>query len=457
MNKNWIKNLGYTLLLAILGAILGLFLVGQSQGEVRASTVIKPVLDTSEWQGDFTASQAKALKGEVSFMIVRAQYGSEKEDSTFVHNASLLSKYDVPYGAYSFSCYTSASDAKNEAKTLYKRAPNAKFYVNDFEVNYVTSGSTNTATKAWYTEMKKLTNKPIVFYSYRSFQQSYAPTAYKSYDAYWLASYSTTKPSPYNYALWQDKDNYYSSSLGLSVDHSKLITSVHPVSWWIGTKSASQSSTSKYYSGGLSTKETVRINSGVATWDEGSNSTSKVDSTVLNRNYTIKQVKKVTKGHSNQEVLLYYKGQPMGWMLAEHLTPYYSSSKVKSVKVINKKGIKTYLGNTAVNTYKKGSVLDVDGYTTRNGYPKFIHKGHKTTFTANKNFVKMVTKKATSSTSKAKKSSKSTSKHTYYTIKSGDSFWSISQKYGLSMSGLASKNGLTINSTIYPGQKLLIK
>ena len=160
MNKSW-KNTGYVLLLAILGVILGLLLVGQSKA--NASTVVKPVLDTSEWQGYFTDSQAKALKGETSFMILRAQYGSAREDATFKHNASLLSKYGVPYGAYSFSRYVSVSDAKNEAKVLYNRAPNAKFYVNDFEVNSVLSGSPNEATKAWYTEMKKLTKKPVVF------------------------------------------------------------------------------------------------------------------------------------------------------------------------------------------------------------------------------------------------------------------------------------------------------
>jgi len=449
LNKSW-KNTGYILLLAILGVILGLFLVGQSKA--NASTVVKPVLDTSEWQGYFTDNQAKALKGETSFMILRVQYGSAKKDATFKHNASLLSKYGVPYGVYSFSRYVSVSDAKNEAKVLYNRAPNAKFYANDFEVNSVLYGSSNTATKAWYTEMNKLTKKPVVFYSYRSFQQTYAPTAYKSYDAYWLAGYSSYRPSPYNYALWQNTDKYYSRSLGLSVDHSKVITSVHPVSWWIGSKSARTSSTSKYYSGGLFAGEKVRINSGVASWDTGNSKKSKVDSTVLHRNYTIKQVKKVTKGHSNQEVLLYYKGQPMGWMLAEHLTAYYSSPKVKAVKVINKKGIATYLGNKKVNTYKKGAILKVSGYTTRNGVPKFIHKGHTTTFTANKNYVKMV-----SHTNAKRSSTKKTAKHTYYTIHSGDSFWSISQKYHVSMNGLAGKNGLSINSTIYPGQRLLIK
>jgi lysozyme len=52
---------------------------------------------------------------------------------------------------------------------------------------------------------------------------------------------------------------------------------------------------------------------------------------------------------------------------------------------------------------------------------------------------------------------KSVVTHTYYTVKAGDSFWSISRKYGVDMNKLASQNKLTIKSVIYPGQKLLIK
>lgn len=47
--------------------------------------------------------------------------------------------------------------------------------------------------------------------------------------------------------------------------------------------------------------------------------------------------------------------------------------------------------------------------------------------------------------------------HTYYTVKSGDSFWSIAKKYGIDMNKLAKQNKMTIKSVIYPGQKLLIK
>ncbi|MCG0627052.1 LysM peptidoglycan-binding domain-containing protein [Lactiplantibacillus plantarum] len=47
--------------------------------------------------------------------------------------------------------------------------------------------------------------------------------------------------------------------------------------------------------------------------------------------------------------------------------------------------------------------------------------------------------------------------HTYYTVVSGDSWWKIAQQNGLSMTTLAAQNGKSIYSTIYPGDKLLIK
>ncbi|ASL38938.1 lysin [Lactiplantibacillus plantarum] len=52
---------------------------------------------------------------------------------------------------------------------------------------------------------------------------------------------------------------------------------------------------------------------------------------------------------------------------------------------------------------------------------------------------------------------KSGASHAYYTVKSGDSWWSIAQRTGLSMYTLASQNGKSIYSTIYPGNKLILK
>ena len=47
--------------------------------------------------------------------------------------------------------------------------------------------------------------------------------------------------------------------------------------------------------------------------------------------------------------------------------------------------------------------------------------------------------------------------HTYYTVRSGDSFWNIAYKYGISMYTLAANNGKTINSLIYPSESLYIQ
>ena len=44
----------------------------------------------------------------------------------------------------------------------------------------------------------------------------------------------------------------------------------------------------------------------------------------------------------------------------------------------------------------------------------------------------------------------------YYTIRPGDSWWSIAAKHGLSMYALASRNGKTIYTVIHPGDRLTI-
>ena len=49
---------------------------------------------------------------------------------------------------------------------------------------------------------------------------------------------------------------------------------------------------------------------------------------------------------------------------------------------------------------------------------------------------------------------KSGASHAYYTVVSGDSWWVIAQRNGLSVYTLAVKNGKSIYSTIYPGQML---
>ncbi|WP_435393105.1 GH25 family lysozyme [Lactiplantibacillus plantarum] len=64
---------------------------------------------------------------------------------------------------------------------------------------------------------------------------------------------------------------------------------------------------------------------------------------------------------------------------------------------------------------------------------------------------------ATGPTSNTLKYVKSGATNTYYTVKPGDSWWAIAQRNGLNMTTLASQNGKSIYTTIYPGQRLVVR
>lgn len=345
--------------------------------QVHAATL--PVLDLSEWQGNITATEAKQLKTETGGVILRVQYGSSYADKTFVHNVKLLKSAGVKYGVYSFSQYTSASDAKAEAKELYTRAKGyaPAFYVNDAEVNTITSGSYSTATKAWATEMQSLTSQPVYLYSYRSFYTSYI-NSLSGYDGFWLAAYTSVTPTPKNYQLWQYSESHYSTALKQSVDASKQVSGS-----WFGTSTIS---TSSYPYGGRTVGETVQVRSQATFYG----STSKIDPSLMDTNLTIKQVKTIKSGQSRQAVLLYNGSTVVGWFRAQDVQAYYHASYVKKLKVTNKAGVWTYFNGNRVTHYKKGTTLSVSGFKLVNGLYEAVHSGHTTYFTANKACVKWV-------------------------------------------------------------------
>ncbi|PTJ51931.1 GH25 family lysozyme [Mammaliicoccus sciuri] len=200
----------------------------------ESSTVAKDdsILDLSEWQGELTSAQVKKLKANYDFIILRAQYGSDYKDATFDTNSKLLSANNMKYGVYTYSMYENASEARTEAKSLYNRAPNASFYINDYEEESVASGDTNASTLAWLNEMRKYSgDKKVLLYSYEDFMVNHTANAVGSYDGYWLASYQETQPER-EHVLWQYTDSYYSSELDQNVDANVLGPNVQS-SWFI--------------------------------------------------------------------------------------------------------------------------------------------------------------------------------------------------------------------------------
>ncbi|MCY9807423.1 GH25 family lysozyme [Lentilactobacillus senioris] len=337
------------------------------------------VPDLSEWQGSFTDAQVKKLKNQVPFVILRVQYGSDYKDKTFNHNVALMQKYGVPYGVYSFSQYSSASDAKTEARDLYNRAPDAEFYVNDYE-DQTTSGNTNTAATNWYNTIKPLAgSRKVLLYSYASFMQSYASSAVKDYDGFWLAAYQTSEPTSASHVLWQYTDSYYMSSLGQAVDAS--VSTSKDSSWFLsgastGSDNSSDNNGDTDNSSNTDTDNNTDTN-GVdpddSTGANNSNSTSNVasnfnyididsqftvknkpghnffnhipnegrysykklhnGSTYAGKNITVDSQGTKKSGSSHSYYRAYYKGKKIGWIydtaLASKITYTTPSLKVK--------------------------------------------------------------------------------------------------------------------------------
>ncbi|WP_367295573.1 GH25 family lysozyme [Levilactobacillus yonginensis] len=308
IKHHWTKRLTQAVVAA--SALIGIGLGGQTVA--HASTLAIP--DISEWQGKLSSSQVANLKSQVSFVINRRQYGSSYQDLYAANNTSLYVKYGIPFGEYDYARFTSVASAKQEAKDFYNRSnKNAQFYVLDFEENDVSSGTTNAAVKAWYSEMSALTNKKLIFYSYQSFATSYANAARQSFDAQWIANYSTTPTI--SYALWQYTDHNYLSALSEYTDNSKAVTAVHPITWWTdGVTTAFNHVTYAYSS--YKVRQHIYLHKGATKYTDG----SAIASSDRQKFYKISKVKRLTRSKSKQALYISELGK---WVLSQDATGYW--------------------------------------------------------------------------------------------------------------------------------------
>ncbi|WP_350443810.1 GH25 family lysozyme [Lactiplantibacillus plantarum] len=131
--------------------------------------------------------------------------------------------------------------------------------------------------------------------------------------------------------------------------------------------------------------------------------------------------------------------------------PFTSAKWVKESKAYTlKTAVKLRTGastsSSVITILPAGTTVKTDQAIIQGGYrwvrqPRFNGYGYLTTGPAS-NTLEYV---------------KSGTAHTYYTVNPGDSWWSIAQHNGLSMTTLASQNGKTIYTTIYPGQRLVVR
>lgn len=226
-------KINWSYFLIIVGCLISLFLFTFPQS---VSAKQANAYDISQYQGRLHNSQVRGLKHEVNFMIVRAQSG-DYPDTEAHHTEHLMQRNHIPYGAYSYSYYTSPTNAQIEAKELYQRAPKANFYVNDIEQN--DAGNTfNLSTRDWANEIHHLTSRPAVLYSGEYFMNNYIRQKTRNkYNAIWLAAYGSEPAPNYHYDLWQSSDNHYSNALGQRVDADVFPEGYNkPMSFWTHRK-----------------------------------------------------------------------------------------------------------------------------------------------------------------------------------------------------------------------------
>ncbi|MCI1634581.1 MAG: LysM peptidoglycan-binding domain-containing protein [Liquorilactobacillus nagelii] len=415
------------LLTGVGAAAAGLFLCAQ-----LASADTLPVYDISEWQSQKTEQQFKNVKSEVSGLIIRQQYGSNYIDKYAAYNTTMADKVGIPYGQYAYARFVSADDARQEAKDFYNRSDkNAKFYVLDFEENTVKYGTTQAAVQAWLDEMKSLTNKHVVFYSYRNFADFYVgQSLINKFDGYWLAAYQGAWPNPRNYDMWQNKDNQSSVAFATSLDSSLVDTNRKSVSWWFGSEAKTQNKklNSDSRKQGFNVGQTVILKQSATKWYQPR---VNIASYAKGQTYTIKDTQDLVLSKSNQAVLLYKGNVPMGWALAQDVQLTSSStanqtSKTYTVKfgdswwaIANRYGISMYTlaslnGNSIYSTIYPGQILKVSGSAT-------------------------------------------TSSKVYYTVRKGDTVSKIASEYSVSVSQIKNLSGLKNVNYIWAGQSLRVK
>ena len=108
-------------------------------------------------------------------------------------------------------------------------------------------------------------------------------------------------------------------------------------------------------------------------------------------------------------------------------------------------------GYTAVGSYVPGEILVYDHVYIRGTYVWARYLSYSGRY----HYVALGVNGGESYGSRS--SNAQTYSHMYYTVRSGDSFWSIASKYGISMYTLAANNGKSIYSLIYPGESLYIR
>ncbi|GHP13513.1 hypothetical protein YK48G_09380 [Lentilactobacillus fungorum] len=249
------------------------------------------IADVSQYQGNI--NWYKASK-QLKFAIIRVQHGDTGDadfriDSHKDINANGAYKYKVPFGQYGYAEFSSVADAKKEAKDFYKRSSSkARFYVLDNE-HRKGKGSEQSYVNAWLSTMRKLTNKPLVYYSYQNYVNVHKIN-YSKFDGSWIANYSQ-KPNVAT-DLWQYTSKGRLSGISGNVDLSKVIDSKTVNSW---LKQSSADVAKPTYFTSVPASRTITTSKNIYQYQDV-NFKSRLSKIAAGKKLTVKQVRRSDHG-----------------------------------------------------------------------------------------------------------------------------------------------------------------
>ena len=398
-------------------------------------------VDWSRYQGDNGVFGYSTDKFGISQIGGYSGYGTYEQTTYKTQVASLIA---AGKRAHTYIWWQNI-DNTNLAKQVLDhflpeiQTPKVSIVALDYE-----AGSTNTVTLLWALDYIRDAGYTPMLYGYKSFLMSHIDLSHiASRYQLWLAEYPdynvTTVPN-YGYfpsfdnvGIFQFTSTYRAGGLDGNVDLTGITDSgyngstttdsgktyVKPSTNTPATNAGQQANNTTLSQ--IKAGDSVKVNFGTTRWANGVS----MPSWVQGKTYTVQQV-------SGSNVLL---GGIMSWinrsnveLLTTTSVPSVSSGSSYTVQsgdswwwIAYKYGMNMYTlasnnGKTINSVIHPGDVLRVYGG-----------------------------------------SSVAVASHTYYTVRYGDSFWSIASKYGISMYTLAANNGKSIYSLIYPGESLYIR
>ena len=168
-------------------------------------------IDVSEHQGMITWS---LVKGQISFVIIRAGYGKGHVDKQFRRNVSECIKYDIPFGIYWFSYALSKEDAVAEAEyccellngipVKYPVAFDWEYDSDNHAQKYgvlITNSIRQNIANAFLTTVKSKGYKPMLYTNADYLNKGFDVFLNTGMDI-WYANWSTSVPA-YTCKIWQ--------------------------------------------------------------------------------------------------------------------------------------------------------------------------------------------------------------------------------------------------------------